>query len=152
MASGREAGERCRCLPLRATRENFTLLFRSVRFPELIRNTLLAALITDVAVVLSSVVVAYGFARFPLPGGNLLFYVLIATMLIPEKVTLIPTYFFFVRVLHWNGSWLPILLPFFFGSAVYIFLLRQNFRAFPRRWKRLPCWTAPVRCAHCSPW
>ena len=56
---------------------------------------------------------------------------LIATLLIPEKVTLIPTYFFFVRVLNWNGSWLPIVLPFFFGSALYIFLLRQNFRSIP---------------------
>lgn len=114
------------------TWENFTLLFRSVRFPELIRNTVLAAGITTATVLVSSLVVAYGFARFPLPGGNLLFYVLIATMLIPDKVTLIPTYFFFAQVLHWNGSWLPILLPFCFGSAVFIFLLRQNFRSIPK--------------------
>jgi multiple sugar transport system permease protein len=53
-------------------------------------------------------------------------------MLIPEKVTLIPTYFFFVRILDWDGSWYPLLLPFFFGSAVYIFLLRQNFRSIPK--------------------
>ncbi len=114
------------------TWENFKLLFRAVRFPEMIRNTLLAALLTTGAVLVSSLVVAYGFARYPLPGGDLLFYVLIATMLIPDKVTLIPTYFFFVRVLDWNGSWLPILLPFFFGNAVYIFLLRQNFRSIPK--------------------
>lgn len=114
------------------TWDNFARLFRSVPFPELIRNTLVAALITLAAVLVSSLVVAYGFARFPLPGGNLLFYILIAAMLIPEKVTLIPTYFFFVRVLEWNGSWLPIVLPFFFGNAVYIFLLRQNFRSIPR--------------------
>jgi multiple sugar transport system permease protein len=115
-----------------ATLENFELLFRSVRFPELIGNTLLAAAISTIAVLASSLVVAYGFARYPLPGGNLLFYVLIGTMLIPDKVTLIPTYFFYVRVLAWNGSWLPILLPFFFGSALYIFLLRQNFRSIPK--------------------
>ena len=113
------------------TWDNFSTLFKSVRFPEMIRNTLLAGLITTVAVLVSSLIVAYGFARYPLPGGNLLFFVLIATLLIPEKVTLIPTYFFFVRVLNWNGSWLPIVLPFFFGSALYIFLLRQNFRSIP---------------------
>ncbi len=115
-----------------ATLDNFTLLFRSVRFPELIRNTLLAAVISTAAVLASSLIVAYGFARYPLPGGNLLFYILIGTMLIPDKVTLIPTYFFTVRVLDWNGTWLPILLPFFFGSALYIFLLRQNFRSIPK--------------------
>ena len=76
--------------------------------------------------------VAYGFARFPLPGGDALFYLMIATILIPEKVTLIPTYFMFVRVLGWDGSWLPIVLPFFFGNAIYIFLLRQNFKSIPK--------------------
>ena len=114
------------------TFDNFTILFRSIRFEEMLRNTLLMVLITEIGVLLSSVIVAYGFSRFPLPGGNFLFYVLIATMLIPEKVTLIPTYFFFVRVLDWNGTWWPLLLPFFFGSAVYIFLMRQNFRSIPK--------------------
>ena len=114
------------------TWENFRLLFRSLRFPEMLRNTLLLALITEMGVLASSIVVAYGFARFPIPGGNLIFYLMIATILIPEKVTLIPTYFMFVRVLGWSGSWLPIVLPFFFGNAVYIFLLRQNFKSIPK--------------------
>lgn len=114
------------------TWENFTQLFESLRMPVLVQNTLLMALISEIGVLLSSIVVAYGFARFPLPGGNLLFYLMIATLLIPEKVTLIPTYFVFTRMLHWDGSWLPILLPFFFGNAVYIFLLRQNFKSMPK--------------------
>ena len=114
------------------TWENFGLLFRALRFPQMLRNTLLMALIGEIGVLLSSIIVAYGFSRFPLPGGNLLFYVLIATILIPEKVTLIPTYFFYVRVLDWLGSWLPLLVPFFFGNAVYIFLLRQNFKSIPK--------------------
>jgi multiple sugar transport system permease protein len=112
--------------------DNFRLLFSALRFPQMLRNTLLMALISEVGVLASSIVVAYGFARFPLPGGNLLFYILIGTILIPEKVTLIPTYYFFVRVLGWEGSWLPILIPFFFGNAVYIFLLRQNFKSIPK--------------------
>jgi multiple sugar transport system permease protein len=111
---------------------NFTQLFAALRLPLLVRNTLAATLISEIGVLASSIVVAYGFARFPLPGGNLLFYIMIATLLIPEKVTLIPTYFIFVRILDWNGSWLPILLPFFFGNAVYIFLLRQNFKSIPK--------------------
>lgn len=115
-----------------ATLENFTLMFRSLRVTDLITNTLILAFISEIGVLLSSIVVAYGFSRFPLPGGNLLFYILIGTILIPEKITLIPTYFFFVRVLGWEGTWLPILVPFFFGNAVYIFLLRQNFKSIPK--------------------
>jgi multiple sugar transport system permease protein len=114
------------------TWENFNILFRSLRLPQMLRNTLLLAFITEIGVLLSSIVVAYGFARFPLPGGNFLFYLMIATILIPEKVTLIPKYFMYVRVLGWDGSWLPIILPFFFGNAVYIFLLRQNFKSIPK--------------------
>ena len=112
--------------------DNFTQLWASIRFPLLIQNTLVVALISEIGVLISSVIVAYGFARFPLPGGDLLFYLMIATLLIPEKVTLIPTYFFFSRILDWGGSWYPILLPFFFGNAVYIFLLRQNFKSIPK--------------------
>jgi multiple sugar transport system permease protein len=114
------------------TWDNFSLIFNSLRFPQMLGNTLTAALISEIGVLVSSIVVAYGFARFPLPGGNVLFYLMIATVLIPEKITLIPTYFFFVRVLGWDGSWLPILTPFFFGNAIYIFLLRQNFKSIPK--------------------
>lgn len=114
------------------TFDNFTNLLHALPINNMVKNTLSMTIITEIGVLFSSIVVAYGFSRFPLPGGNLLFYVLIATILIPEKVTLIPTYFFFVRVLHWQGSWLPILAPFFFGNAVYIFLLRQNFKSIPK--------------------
>jgi len=114
------------------TLDNFGLLEKSIHFPQMIRNTLLLALISELGVLVSSIIVAYGFARYPLPGGNLLFYLLIATLLIPEKVTLIPTYFFYMRVLGWGGTWQPLLIPFFFGNAVYIFLLRQNFKSIPR--------------------
>jgi multiple sugar transport system permease protein len=114
------------------TLDNFREMFGAIRFPTLLKNTLIAVAVSEIGILVSSTIVAYGFARFPLPGGNLLFYIMIATLLIPEKVTLIPTYFFFVRVLDWNGSWLPILIPMFFGNAVFIFLLRQNFKTIPK--------------------
>ncbi|NUM46401.1 MAG: carbohydrate ABC transporter permease [Anaerolineales bacterium] len=114
------------------TWDNFVQLLAAIPFERLIQNTLVIALISEVGVLISSIVVAYGFARFPLPGGDFLFYLMIATLLIPEKVTLIPTYFFFTRILDWEGTWFPILLPFFFGNAVYIFLLRQNFKSIPK--------------------
>ena len=110
---------------------NFTRLFTSLPFPLMLRNTFLLALIGGIGVLVSSIIVAYGFARFPLPGGNLLFYMMIATILIPEKITFIPTFYAYVGVLHWRGTVLPVLLHLFFGNAVYIFLLRQNFRSLP---------------------
>lgn len=113
------------------TWDNFDLIL-SRRLPSMLQNTLSMAVISLIGVLVSSVVVAYGFARFPLPGGDLIFYLMIATVLVPENITLIPTYYFFVNVLDWNGTWLPILLPFFFGNAVYIFLLRQNFKSIPK--------------------
>jgi multiple sugar transport system permease protein len=111
--------------------ENFTRLFTSLPFPQMLRNTFLLALIGGIGVLVSSIVVAYGFARFSLPGGNLLFYILIATILIPEKITFIPTFYVYVGILHWRGTVLPVLLHLFFGNAVYIFLLRQNFKSLP---------------------
>jgi multiple sugar transport system permease protein len=110
---------------------NFTKLFRTLPFPKMMANTLLVVLIGEIGVLGSSILVAYGFSRFPLPGGDLLFYVLIATILVPEKVTFIPTFFFFVKALNWRGTIYPLVVNLFFGSAVFIFLLRQNFRSIP---------------------
>lgn len=95
-------------------------------------NTFLLVVLTEIGVVTTSILVAYGFARFPIPYGKVLFFILIATIILPEKVTLIPTYFTFVSVLDWQGTRWPLILPYFFGSAVLIFLLRQNFRTIPK--------------------
>ena len=111
--------------------ENFTILFDSLPFPAMLRNTLIIILVGEIGVLVSSIICAYGFARFSLPGGNLIFYILIATILIPDKITTIPVYFVYVIFFHWRGTIYPILLPLFFGNAVYIFLLRQNFRNIP---------------------
>ena len=110
---------------------NFTKLFTTLPFPRMVGNTLLVVLIGEIGVLVSSILIAYGFSRFPLPGGDLLFYVVIATILIPEKVTFIPTFFFYVKVVHWQGTIYPLVVYLFFGSPVYIFLLRQNFKSIP---------------------
>lgn len=115
-----------------ATFDNFTNLWRAARFPIMVKNTLTIALISEVGVLLASVAVAYGFSRFRIPGGKWLFLLLIATILIPESITLVPTYFVYVRVFEWNGTWFPLIAPHFFGNAIYIFLLRQNFKSIPR--------------------
>jgi multiple sugar transport system permease protein len=86
---------------------NLTILFNAVRFDNMLRNSLFIAIVGEIGVLVSSILVAYGFARYPLPGGNLLFYILIATIVIPEKVTFVPTYFFNMAILDWKGTMFP---------------------------------------------
>jgi multiple sugar transport system permease protein len=114
------------------TLENFPRIWKLIDFPHLIRNTFIVALLAEIGILISSIAVAYGFSRFRIPYGRQLFLLLIATIIIPESVTLVPTYFMFTRLLGWNGTYLPLVVPLFFGSAIFIFLLRQNFRSIPR--------------------
>lgn len=112
--------------------ENFVTLWDRIDYPRLLRNTMVVVGLGEVGILLSSIAVAYGFSRFRIPGGRILFMLLIATIMIPDSITLVPTFVIYTRVLEWNGSYLPLIVPHFFGSAVYIFLLRQNFKAIPR--------------------
>jgi multiple sugar transport system permease protein len=112
--------------------ENLTSLWNDVNYPRLAWNTLVVTTLSGVGAILSSVSVAYGFSRFRFPGSGLLFILLMATIIIPDKITLLPTYFVFTRILHWRGTWLPLIVPHLFGNAILIFLLRQNFKSIPR--------------------
>jgi multiple sugar transport system permease protein len=115
------------------TLDNFKEFLSITKLPLLFTNTLLVALISEIGVLLSSIAVAYGFARFRIPGIKYIFFVLIATIMIPTNITLVPTYYLYSRhVLDWIGTWLPLIVPHFFGSAILIFLLRQNFKSIPR--------------------
>jgi multiple sugar transport system permease protein len=114
------------------TFEAFTRWFDRLDFSMLGRNTLVVVGLTEIGVLVSSILVAYGFARFPVPKGGVLFLLLIGTIILPEKATLVPTYFTFVNLFNWQGTWWPLITPYWFGSTVYIFLLRQNFRSIPK--------------------
>ncbi len=114
------------------TFENFTNLWKTVPYPRLLRNTFIVIGLGEIGILLSSIMVAYGFARFPVPGGKTLFLLLIATIMIPDSITLVPTFVLFGRVFNWDGTFYPLIVPQFFGSAIYIFLLRQNFKSIPR--------------------
>jgi multiple sugar transport system permease protein len=111
--------------------ENFTTVWNQLDFPRLLRNTFGIALFSTIGAVLSSVLVAYGFARFRFPGKNLLFIILLATIILPFQVTLLPQYVIFTK-LGWNGTWLPLIIPHFFANAYNVFLLRQYFMSIPR--------------------
>lgn len=111
--------------------ENFTKAWSEIQFPILLRNTFAIAILGDIGTLLSSIAVAYGFSRFRIPGKNVLFTVLIATIILPPYVTMIPAYAFYSAI-GWNGTWLPLIVPHFFANAYNVFLLRQFFMTIPR--------------------
>src|SRR3954451_2605798 len=111
--------------------DNFTTVWNQLDFPKLLRNTFGIAILSTLGALLSSTLVAYGFARFRFPGRNALFIVLIATIILPFQVTLIPQYVLFTW-LGWNGTWLPLIIPHCFANAYNVFLLRQYFLSIPR--------------------
>ncbi len=103
----------------------------SVVFAKLLANTSLISAITTLGTLVSSIFVAYAFARMKFVGRDRLFIALLATMMLPGIVTMIPTYVMFAKV-HWINTFLPLTVPAFFGGAYNIFLLRQFFMGIPR--------------------
>ncbi len=95
-----------------------------------LRNTMIVCVFNVVATVASCAMVAYGFARIRWPGRNVLFAVVLGTMMIPYHVTLIPTFLIF-KWLHWLGTLKALTLPSLTGSPFYVFLLRQFFMTIP---------------------
>ncbi len=110
---------------------NFERAWNTVNFLNLLRNTITYAGITTFGAVLSAALVAYGFARFRIPGKQILFMIMLSTVILPGAVTLIPTYFVFLQI-GWVGTWLPLIVPAFFSWGTNVFLLRQFFLSIPR--------------------
>lgn len=113
------------------TWENYPEAFTSIDFAQLLLNTFFYSFVGMVGAVGSGAVVAYGFARFNFPGRNILFIILLSTIILPPQVTLVPTYAFWVN-LGLVPSWWPLLLPTFFANAYNVFFLRQYFMTIPK--------------------
>jgi len=103
---------------------------RLVDAPRLVANSLLLAALNVIGTIASAAVVGFAFATLPARGRRPLFGLLVATILVPPSVTLIPQYILFSR-LGWVGTYLPLVVPQFLGSAFAIFLFRQWFRGLP---------------------
>lgn len=120
-----------RLIPRDVQLQNYQLLFESVPMATWFMNSLVIGVLAAGTVTLSSAVVAFAFAYFRFPGRNVLFTLVLSTMMLPTAVTLIPQY------LIWNelglaSSQVPLWAQNLFGSAFYIFLLRQFFLGLPR--------------------
>src|SRR5450759_1469214 len=111
--------------------DNFGTVLTILNFPMLLRNTVVVAALGTIGAVSSAVLVAFGFARFRIPGRDGLFLLLIMTIMLPFQVLLIPQYIGF-KAVGWTGTWLPLIVPHFFANAYNVFLLRQYFRTLPR--------------------
>jgi multiple sugar transport system permease protein len=110
--------------------ENYPEAMAAQPFARFFLNTFQYAFFSSIGAVFSASVVAYGFSRIRWPGRNLLFGLCLCTLMIPFQVQMIPLYLVF-RNLHWLNTYLPLIVPNFFGSAYFIFLLRQFFMSLP---------------------
>ncbi len=111
--------------------DNYRNALTTLPFDRYIVNTAIITAFTIVGHLLSCTLIAYAFARLRAPGKNVLFVVMLATMMLPYPVTMVPLYVLFSR-LGWINTFLPLTAPAYLGSAFYIFLLRQFFMTIPR--------------------
>jgi ABC-type glycerol-3-phosphate transport system permease component len=109
---------------------NFVDAMTEVPFGQYALNTLIIAVLNVIGNVISCSLVAYGFARFRFPGRRILFMILLATLMIPSQVLLVPQFILFQK-LGWMNTFLPLTVPSFFGTAFFVFLLRQFFMTIP---------------------
>lgn len=110
--------------------ENYIEALTFLPFDVYAINTLTIAVWSVIGHVFSCTLVAYGFARLRAPGKNFLFILLLATLMLPYPVVMIPQYIIFSE-LDWVNNFLPLIVPTFLGNAFYIFLLRQFFLQIP---------------------
>jgi multiple sugar transport system permease protein len=110
--------------------QNYPDALAHVPFGVYLRNTVMLCAFNVAGSLLSSATVAYGFAKMKFPGRELFFWLMISTMALPAQVTMVPIFALF-KYLGWTGTYLPLIVPAFFGSPFFIFLLRQFFMAIP---------------------
>lgn len=117
-------------IPHPLTLEHYRLGLQSMPFSMYLTNTVVICVLSVIGTVLSSSLVAYGLSRIEWKGRNWLFWVIIATMMIPGQVTMVPLFAVFTK-LGWVDSYKPLVVPAFLGNAFFIFLLRQFFMSIP---------------------
>ncbi|MQM27000.1 carbohydrate ABC transporter permease [Glycomyces albidus] len=105
---------------------NFTEVFTATGLPvgRFVLNSVLIATLSAVGQVLSSSLVGYAFARLRAPGKGVMFIIVLATMMIPSQITMIPQFLLF-KELGWVNTYLPLIIPNFFTNAFNVFLVRQ---------------------------
>jgi len=121
-----------RWLPREIRWQNYPEALTALPFARMYLNTTIITVTATIGQLLSASMAGFGFARLRAPGRDLLFGLLISTMLLPEQVTMIPQFIIF-RTLGMVDTWAPLIVPSWLGVyAFYIFLCRQFFMTLPR--------------------
>jgi len=112
--------------------DNFKKAINAIPFLLYLKNTLIIVVFSLLGDIISSSFVAYGFSRIDWPGRDILFLVLLGTMMIPYQVTLIPLFIVY-RMIGWVNTFFPLTVPSFFATAAFhVFLLRQFYHTIPK--------------------
>ena len=118
-------------VPAHPTLAAYIEIFHNTDFLRSYFNSVFYTTLALIGTLFSVAVVAYAFSRIKWPGRNVVFFLMLSTMMIPSQALLVPQYVFFNK-LHWIGSFNPIVIPgFFAGGAAMIFLLRQSMTQIP---------------------
>ena len=117
-------------IPRPVYHQNYIETWQKLPFALFVRNTIFITFVATIGYLLSSTMAAYAFARLRFKGRSVYFAALLSTMMLPGQVTLIPQFILF-KNLGWLDTFLPLIVPSFFGSAFYTFLLRQFFLTLP---------------------
>ena len=127
-----------RLVPHPVQLSNFSDVFSNINFARYTWNTFLYAGLSTVGVVVSCIPVAYAFSRIDWRGRNVVFLLVLSTLMLPTQVTSVTLYILWAKQFHeWTGiqyigTLKPLIIPSFFGDAFSIFLLRQFFLTIPR--------------------
>lgn len=111
-------------IPQKIQWQNYINAINSFPFFKYMGNTFLITVLVMIGTILSNSFIAYGFSKIEFPLKNLFFSLVLSTMMIPSFITMIPQYIVFSKI-GWVGTYLPLIVPSFFGNAFHIFLLRQ---------------------------
>ena len=117
-------------LPEKPMFENFIIAWGKAPFTKYTINTLIIVFFSIIGNVFVNSFVSYGFAKVDFVGKKILFTCILATMMIPGFITLVPTYVIFSK-LHWVNTYLPLIVPAFLGNAFHIFMMRQFYMTIP---------------------
>lgn len=117
-------------LPEKPMFENFIIAWGKAPFTKYTINTLIIVFFNIIGNVFVNSFVSYGFAKVDFAGKKILFTCILATMMIPGFITLVPTYVIFSK-LHWVNTYLPLIVPAFLGNAFHIFMMRQFYMTIP---------------------
>ena len=127
-------------LPMKSVREQTRISIKLeniptslLKIPFLIyaKNTLIITILVVIGTLISCTLAGYGFARVRWPGRDIVFLIVLSTIMLPTQVTLVPLYIIYTRTLNWGDTFYPLIVPAFFGNAFDIFLLRQFFKTIP---------------------